>query len=343
MKTKLSAMFAIAIMSLAAGCRPYQQPVYEPVGANETAFVIPLEAGKEKEVKFDSESYLEERKVGAKRIEIPTRWNTTGYTWLSGGYIRLAMVIKVDRTPVTRQWDPGKSNKLALWMESKDSIGFSTGWSITAYINEHDTARFLYTYKSDTLSHVLDNEGRARIQSVASKIAADYNMDDLRGKKNDLVTAVKADLEPYFKARGITLSTLGQFGGLEYENNDIQLAIDKTFIAQQVKVTNKAMLEAQADENARVKSKAEADAEAARSRAHGEADGKLSVFKAEADGLLAVNKALAEANQNPALVELKRIDVMKLQAERWDGKFPSWYMPGQNGQSLMLQVTPPTK
>ncbi len=193
------------------------------------------------------------------------------------------------------------------------------------------------------MAHVLDNEGRARVQSIASQVAASYKMDDLREKKNELVEKVRADIVPYFKDRGVTITTIGQFGGFEYENQTIQDAIDKTFIAQQVKVTNKAMLDAQHDANERTKSEAEAVGEATKTKGKAEADAKLSVFNAEAQGLQAVNKALAEANQNPALVELKRIDVMKLQAERWDGHYPTWYMPGAAGQGLLLNVNPPTK
>lgn len=341
MKYIVSLLMLIA--GVMTGCKPYMTPVYADIKANETAYVIPLEDGPAKEVKFDSEAYLESKKVGMKRIPLAQRWNQTGYIYLSGTYIPLQRVITVDRTPTTRQWQPGKNSKEALWLESMDSIGFSTGFSITAYIDEHDTSRFLYSYKSDTLAHVLDTEGRARIQSVASVVAASYKMDELRERKNELIAKVRDDILPYFKSRGITIPTIGQFGGFEYENEKIQSAIDGTFVAQQEKVTNKARLDAQHDANERIKSEAEATAEAARLKAKGEADGKLSVFNAEAQGLQAVNKALSEANQNPALVELKRIDVQKLQAERWDGHYPAWYMPGASGQGLLLNVNPPSR
>ncbi len=153
-------MLAVAL----TGCRPYMTPVYADVKANETAYVIPLEDGPNKEVKFDSEAYLESKKVGMKRIPIAQRWNQEGYVYFTGRYMQLQRVLAVDRTPITRQWEPGRKSKDALWLESMDSIGFSTGFSVTAYIDEHDTSRFLYSYKSDTLAHVLDSEGRARVR-----------------------------------------------------------------------------------------------------------------------------------------------------------------------------------
>lgn len=335
--------------SFLTGClKTYDVPEYVEVKSNETAYVIPLEDGVSAGEKFDSEGYLDSKKVALKRIQIPHRWNQTGRFSSDGEWIDTVRVITVDRSPVTRQWDNGAERKPndkdnAIWLESADSIGFSTGFSVTAYVREQDTSRFLYSYKATSLAQVLDTELRARIQSVASDVAARYKMDELREKKNELIDRVRADVVPFFAEKGITITTIGQFGGLRYENEKIQLAIDDTFVAQQAKVKNAALLEAQTDANKRIELEALALAEAARTKAKGEADGKLSVFRAEADGLRAVNTALAEANQNPALVEIKRIEVDKIRAERWDGRYPQWYMAGENAPSLILNTQPPAR
>lgn len=347
----------ISLLTLTAalfGCvRAYDTPEFVEVKANETAYVVPLEDGVAKGVKFDSEEYLESKKVALKRIQIPHRFNQTGRFGNDGEWIDTVRVITVDRAPVTRQWEPGNSadqkgkdlpkgkTDQAIWLESMDSIGFSTGFSVTAYIEESDTSRFLYSYKATALTQVLDTELRARIQAVASEVAASYKMDVLREKKNELIEKIKADTIPFFKAKGITITTIGQFGGFAYENEKIQFAIDDTFVAQQAKVKNAALLEAQTDANKKIEMEALALAEAARTKAKGEADGKLSVFSAEADGLRAVNKALSDANQNPALMEVKRIEVQRALAEKWDGKFPQWYM-GSGGQTPGMLFNVPT-
>ncbi len=345
MKSKI-AIIALLCATLTGCIKTYDKPEYVEVKSNETAYVIPLEEGAKSGVKFDSESYLDTKKVALKRIQIPHRWNQTGRWETDGEWIDTVRVITVDRAPVTRQWDngadrkPGKADQ-AIWLESADSIGFSTGFSVTAYVKEQDTSRFLYSYKATSLAQVLDTELRARIQSVASNVAAIYKMDLLREKKNELIEAVKKDVIPFFEEKGITITTIGQFGGFRYENEKIQLAIDDTFVAQQAKVKNAALLEAQTDANKTVELAATAAAEAARSKARGEADGRLSVFEAEAKGLRAVNQALTEANQNPALVELKRIEVDKLRAERWDGKYPQWYMAGGTTPGMLLNMPAP--
>jgi SPFH domain / Band 7 family len=328
-----------AVAMLATGCiRTYDKPEFHEVRNNETAFVIPLEGTASDGVAFDSEDYLNKRKVAQKRIQIPHRFNQTGrFSW-EGEWIDTIRVITVDRSPVTRQWSPGKGSKDALWLESNDSIGFSTGFSVTAHVLEDDTARFLYQYKATSLEVVLDTELKARIQSIASMVAAAYKMDTLREKKNELIEKVKDDVIPFFQRKGITITTIGQFGGFEYENEKIQYAIDDTFVAQQAKVKNAAMLEAQADANARIESEAIALAKAAREKAKGEADGKFSVFEAEAKGITAVNQALAAANQNPQLIELKKLEVEAKRVERWNGSYPQWVM-GEGGSNLLLNLT----
>lgn len=341
--------FAAVALSLTGCVKPYDAPEYVEVKANETAYVVPLEGKANAGVKFDSEAYLDNLKVATKRIQIPHRWNQTGRWEVNGEWIDTVRVITVDRSPVTRQWDNGADRKpdgkdQAIWLESADSIGFSTGFSVTAHVQEQHASKFLYSYKATSLATVMDTELRARIQSVASSVSAAYKMDVLREKKNELIDKIEADVVPFFAEKGITITTIGQFGGFRYENEQIQLAIDDTFVAQQAKVKNAALLDAQADANARIELEAKALAEAARTKAKGEADGKLSVFQAEADGITAVNKALAAANQNPQLVELKRLDVEKVKAERWDGKLPIWTMgEGSGGMILSLDSGPSAK
>ena len=328
------------MIALFTGCRPFEQPEFVEIKGNETAFVIPLEEGSKSGIQFDSEEYLNTKKVGLKRIQIPHRWISTGRLWFTGDWKDVVRVITVDRSPVTRQWSPGDP-KSSLWMESADSIGFSTGFSVTAYIEEDDTARFLYSYKETALADVLDQELRARILSVAGQIASAVKMDELRSRKNDIIAAVKEDVMPFFKSKGITITTIGQFGGFEYENKAIQDAIDDTFVAQQAKVKNAALLEAQTDANKRIEMEALALAQAARTRGQGDADARFSVFQAEAKGIEAVNGALAQANQNPMLVQLKQIEVDKVRAEKWDGKFPQWYMGGDLDGKMLFQVPQP--
>ena len=121
-------MFVATVLAMTS-CKPYQEKIYVEVEPNETAFVIPLEENtKANQTKLKSESYLEEKKVVAKRIYTPTQWHQTGRAWFSGNYIPTVRVIKVNRAPITREWTAAngtgtKGNKKEdIEVESKDTI-----------------------------------------------------------------------------------------------------------------------------------------------------------------------------------------------------------------------------
>jgi len=346
----LSCIAGVITVSTLSGClREYDKPEYVEVGTAETAFVVPLEGDTTNQAKFQSEKYLEARKVAAKRIQIQHRWSQEGRLHTAGRWIASVKVIKVDRSPVTREWtaDGGtgtaRANQ-AIWVESADSVGFSTGFTCTAMIDEADAARFLYWYPSGSLAAVMDTEVRARIQQNAAEVAAKYPLDLLRARKQEMIDLVRADSIPFFKQRGITITTISMFGGMTYENPEIQKAIDKTFIAQQEKVVNMARFEAQQKENERIELEATSTAERVRREAQGRGDAKVTEAKAEASAIREVAQALAEAGRNPAFIQLRALEVETARTQRWDGKYPLYYMGGAGsagGPNLLLNVPAP--
>lgn len=342
----------LAAAALLCGCKPYNVPEYKEVKASETAFVVPLEDDAKNQSKFDSKAFLDSHMVFEKRILIPKREVQVGRMWWDVEYIPVVRVLSVDRSPVTVKWvseHSGQGN--GIWVESSDSIGFSTGFSVSAYVKENEAALFLYNYSGGSLEKTLDTEVRARVQRIVAQVAAKYNIDDLRSKKNEILGEIEKDVVSFFEKKGITITTIGQFGGFTYENNDIQTAIDKTFIAQQEKVVAAAALAAQGDKNKRVESEAIGLAEAAKTKAGGEAEGKLLIYKAEAQGkkltaeaeasgISSVNKALADANGNPQLIELRRVEVELEKARRWNGSVPSWVWGDKASNGMILNIDP---
>lgn len=298
---------------LLPSCKPYQTPVFREVKNNETAFMIPLEGNVKDQAKFDSIEYLESNKVSAKRLEIPTRWNQTGRGY-DGEWIPTVIVITVDRSPVTRNWQAGSGGTAkedqAIWVESSDSVGFSMGFNCTAYIEEKDTATFLYKYSSGSLENVMDSEIRGRIQQIAAEESAKYPLDALRDKKNEIAAAVRADIIPFFAKRGITITTVGMFGGMTYENPEIQKSIDKVFVSQQEKNIALAKFEAQKKENERIILAAEGSAK----QRQIEAD-------AEAKAITSLTNAVAQGGNN--YLALKALEVQLKQTEKWNGQLPT--------------------
>jgi SPFH domain / Band 7 family len=334
------------------GCiKPYDRPEFVEIDTSETGFLIPLEGDATQQAKFQSEDYLKQRKVATKRVQITHRWSQEGRLTTDGHWIPTVRLVKVNRSPVTREWATvqtttangaiQRSDK-AIWIESGDSVGFSMGFTCTAFIPEDDAAKFLYWYPSGSLAEVMDREVRGRVQQVAAEVAAKYPLDLLRTKKQEIADAVKNDLTYFFATRGVTITTVGMFGGMTYENPEIQKSIDGTFIAQQLKVVAEAKFEAQKKENDRIELEATAVAEKARREALGLADAKRTTAAAEAEAIREVNRALNEAQQNPVLYQLKALDVERARVEKWDGKYPTYFMGAGGGSpNLLLQVPTP--
>ena len=234
--------------------RPFDRPEYVEIDTSESAFLIPLEGDTMNQSSFQSAQFLDQKKVAAKRIQITHRWNQTGRMPSSGEWIPSVRLVKVDRRPVTREWTnstrTGTSAKQeAVAAETKDSVNFSMGISCTARIPEDLAAVYLYAYPSKSLAEMMDSEVRAHIQEAVSTESAKYDFDHLRSKKNEVMTAVKQDLVPFFKAKGIEITTVAMLGGLNFENPEIQKAIDETAKVSQLKVAAEARREAQEVEN----------------------------------------------------------------------------------------------
>ena len=354
--TNVQAMAALlwpaSLLLLSSGCvRQYDRPEYVEVDTSETGFLIPLEGDTTEQVKFQSEDYLKQHKVATKRVQITHRWSQEGRWPTDGKWISLVRLVKVNRSPVTREWmtlqttsSSGAVQRAdkAIWIESGDSVGFSMGFTCTAFIPEEEASKFLYWYPSGSLADVMDKEVRARIQQSAGEVAAKYSLDNLRSRKQEISDAVKIDVTNFFATRGVTITTVGMFGGMTYENPEIQKAIDQTFIAQQLKVVSEAKFEAQKKENERMELEAEGIAEKSRREAQGLADARKTAAAGEAEAIRVINNAALQAQQNPLLLQLKTLEVEKTRIEKWDGRYPQMWLGGNgNGglnTSLLFQV-----
>ncbi len=343
---RLMSLLLVASCGALSSCmKPYDRPEYAEIDTSETGFLIPLEGDSGSQAKFQSEQYLRDLKVAAKRVQITHRWSQEGRLYGDGHWIPTVRLIKVNRSPVTREWTAenksGTSEKNeAIWIESADSVGFSMGFTCTSFIAEEDAARFLYWYPSGSLEHVMDSEVRGRIQQISAEVAAKYPLDTLRAKKQEISDAVKNDITKFFAARGVTVTTLGMFGGMTYENGEIQKAIDNTIIAQQLKVVNEARFDAQRRENDRIELEANATAERARRIAAGEADAKKIAAAAEAQSIRDVNAALAEAKENPLLYQLRSLEVERARVQQWNGQYPTYYVGTGGAAPTMLLPAP---
>lgn len=336
----------IAMVFSTAGCiKKKMVEKYKDVEPEDTAFVIQMEGdmGKQKMVggtlKIDSPEQWEKYIVNSARIPINQRWKSTGHMYWAGIWIETTRVITVTRSDIAREWDAdpkkGTSGKNeALVAESKDSIGFSVPLACTANISRQDASTFLFYYKGDQLSQIMDTVIRNRAQTIVAKFCNQYPMTELRGKKSEIVAAVKADFEAFFPKRGITITNVGFCGEFTYRDGEIQKAINRVFSADQ-KIAEEGKLQlAQVNANIRIESLATAEMNAEISRGQGIAEAISLKAAAEAEGIIAIKEAAKGISEEA--ITMKMLENQKLQYEQWNG-VRSQYVLGE-GMNMLMQI-----
>ena len=321
MKNLVRLILTMVLFSLVVACGPAEVPPIVEVKPNETAFVVPLEgATKKNQGKFMSLEYLEANKLASKRIEIPVRKRSTGRMPSNYEWLPTLKVIKVDRTPITRDWadDEAKGTsktKEGFNVESQDSIGFTIGATITTSVSEDDAALFLYRYAGKSLKQVTDTNVRGFIQGKLTGEFGMRNLKDCKVEKGDIFASVYEQASTEFADYGVTINFFGPNEGLIYDNPAIQEAIDAAYAAEMLILQRTNEKVAQDEDNKRIKAAAETKLFEARKFAAAE--------KAQAKMIgLEIQKMNAQANL--------------VQAGKWDGKLPEKIIPSNS--PLLMQL-----
>jgi regulator of protease activity HflC (stomatin/prohibitin superfamily) len=345
LRVLMASCIAMTFLMSGTGCarKPFEPIKLEVIKSNEEAFLLPLTADGKKQTSSDNEEYLRSNLVYSKQVQLPQQWVAKGYeTWgYNGEWRDAATLIKVDKSPETREWtaDPntGTSNRNeAVWVMTSDQVEFSTGWTVTARIaNRDDAVKFLHNYPNGSLKTVMDTEVRSKLQAEFGLEVTDLPMDELRKNATPHILKVVKSITEFFKQRGITITNLGITGGFIYKDKSILDTMVKVFNAEQERSIAIARSNAQKEMNNAVILKAQ-----------GEADAILKTRKAEADGIRLVADAklyeLQKTTENFSLyVQLKQLELQKDLLQRWDGKYPVYYLGGAGAganPNMLLQL-----
>lgn len=323
------------------GCwRPFEPVQLEVIQSYEEAFLLPYTESVDKQTSTHGEDFLRKNLVHTQQVKIPQQWVPTGFETFgaNGTWKPAAILIKVDKSPVTREWtaDPnsGTSSKNeAIWVMTSDQVEFSTGWTCTACIASRDDAvKFLFNYPNGSLEKIMDTELRARLQAAFGLEVTDLPMTELRLKATPHILSVVDEVKSFFLERGITITNLGITGGFVYKDPSIIATMVKVFNAEQEKAIAMAGVAAQSETNKKIQLEADSKAKAS-----------LTVLQAEADGIKLVadakNYEIEKAKDNSeTYIALKKIELEKIKLEKWDGKFPLYFMGGSEGLNLLLQT-----
>jgi hypothetical protein len=340
---RYAGMLSISLLLVLTGCRkPFEPVQLEVIEPNEVGFLISNTDVNDQ--KSTASEDFDKHIVNTQQVKIPQMWVQTGYSTVfwNGEWRPSARLIKVDTASVTREWtadqNSGTSQKNeAIWVMTSDQVEFSTGWTCTAKIaSRKDAAVFLSNYRNGSLEQVMDQEVRSKIQALFGLAVTDLPMETLRTAATPVIIKTVDDVKSFFLEKGITITNLGITGGFVYKNPKVLEKMAEVFTAEQEKSIAVAKTMAQIEENKRIQLEAVAKSEAI-----------LTQKKAEADGIKAVAEAKAfeieKAQQNKEIyIQLKELEIDKLKAESWDGKYPVYYMGVGNAPTLLLN-TPEVK
>ncbi|NHZ98061.1 band 7 protein [Massilia sp. CCM 8734] len=169
-----------------------------------------------------------------------------------------------------------------------------------------------YSHDGDLSSYV-----QTATQEAFKAVTARYTAPDLIAQRarvsGDIAAALRTKLELY-GAQVINID-MRNFAF----SDDYMKAISAKVTQEQLRLGAENKLKTVEAEQKQKVAIAEAEASALRAKADGEAYANLKVATAQADALRVQNSALA---QNKDVLELRRIEVEHMKAERWDGKLP---------------------
>jgi septum formation inhibitor MinC len=318
----LAAVMAAALAAL-PGCGPAWKEVAEETNPNEAVFIYSLEGNTLKnQAKIDPTVYSEAKKVASRRIIIDQRVVATGrwWQWWAYEYKPTQRVERVSLTPVTREWTPdaktGTAEKnQALEVESRNSINYALCANLRCAITKGREERFLTRYSGQSLAEVVDTIVWGYAQARTSYYCGQEHIDDTLGKLGGFSDKVFEDLTTFFEPDGITIENFGFFGGILYDNNDIQEALNQIVTASNDKAIATQEQAAQRKQNEILLQKVAAERRQA-----------LALWNSRQGALLRTQLELME----------KDVAAAKAAVGKWDGGTPSLVPDGSDMTSYFF-------
>ena len=332
MKNKAYLTSILVAASFVTGCKPVKILDMKEVKPNETAWAIPLDGSSaDGQVKFNSISFLDQKKIAMKRVMIDKVERSVGRFWFDVEWIPAVRVITVDRSLVTREGtDNDKTGSTAkhdgIPVNTRDNIALTIGLTITASIDEEEASTYLYYHGEKPLSEVTDVNIRSYAVAELNRQVSAMTLVEFQQRQTEIYSKLFVDTAAYYKTKGVTIQYLGNAEGWHFAHKEIQDSINRSFTAQQDNRTAEMEQQAQKTRNQTMVLNQETANQV-----------KILAAQAEADSaskLMAVREA-AEF-QNRLQVALLAAQAQMKMATTWDGKMPSNILPSNS--PLLLQL-----
>src|SRR5512142_2498680 len=169
-----------------------------------------------------------------------------------------------------------------------------------------------YSHNGDLSSYV-----QTATQEVFKAVTARYSAPDLISERAKVSSDINAALQSKLALYGAQVINI-DMRNFEFSESYMHAINDKVTQEQLRLAAENRLKTVEAEQKQKV-AVAEAEASAVRARADGDAYANLKVATAQAEALKIQNSALS---QNKDVLELRRIEVEKVKAERWNGQLP---------------------
>jgi regulator of protease activity HflC (stomatin/prohibitin superfamily) len=218
-----------------------------------------------------------------------------------GIHVRIPIYQSIVKTDIRTQ-----KYEADLSAASKDLQTVSTKIAINYRVNSGSVVELYKTVGTDFASKII-----VPIEQEANKaVTAQYTAEELVTKREEVREKMKALLTERLTPRGIIVE---EFSIVNFDfSASFNSAIEAKVTAEQEALAAKNKLE----------------------QVKFEAAATLAVKEAEAEGLRAQKEQIT-----PDLLELRRIEVSKIMAEKWNGAYPTTYMTfGDSGATPLINI-----
>lgn len=169
-----------------------------------------------------------------------------------------------------------------------------------------------YSHDGDLSSYV-----QTAAQEVFKAVTAGYSAPDLISQRAKVSTEISSALRTKLAVYGAQVINIDMTNFAF--SDDYMKAIAEKVTQEQLRLGAENRLKTVEAEQKQKVAVAEAEASALKAKADGEAYASVKTATAQAEALRVQNDALARSKE---VLELRRIEVEKIKAERWDGALP---------------------
>lgn len=174
----------------------------------------------------------------------------------------------------------------------------------------------------------LSDPVKTATQEVFKAVTSHYTAPDLIAKRSEVSTDIYSALTKKLAIYGAQVINI-DMRNFSFSDSYMHAINDKVTQEQLRLAAENKLKTVEAEQKQKV-AVAEAEANAVKATADGTAYAKVQVATAEAKALSLQASAISAS---PQVLELRRIEVSKIQAERWDGSVPM--IMGSNGGSML--------